>query len=242
MGRRRVLDPKIMSKLAKKLRKAKLTAINVMVSQKAAKLGISAEAALILLAKQNGIGTSSYQRKLDPAKQAEVRDALPVIFATVGRKKVETALSKRSDGVRPTISKKSALKLTIEYLIQDATLLSRCQDILLASSNFDRPINQATQILEDRIRKKAQPPVKLTGEKLVNSSFNEDLTKTVLRVASNDADDQRGFTQIMRGIVPAFRNITHHHVVDSFSREDAMRVVGFVDVLLRVVDSSVKVK
>jgi uncharacterized protein (TIGR02391 family) len=108
--------------------------------------------------------------------------------------------------------------------------------------NFDRPINQATQILEDRIRKKARPTQGLTGEQLVGFAFNEDLSRTVLRVASNDPDHQRGFTQLMRGIVPAFRNITHHHIVDSFSREDAMRVVGFIDILLRVVDNSTKVK
>jgi uncharacterized protein (TIGR02391 family) len=112
----------------------------------------------------------------------------------------------------------------------------------MARSNFDRAINQATQILEDRIRTKAAPPKKLTGENLVGFSFNEDLSKTVLRVESEDPDDQRGFTQILRGVVPAFRNKTYHHITDTLSREDAMRVVGFVDVLLRVVDKSTNTK
>ena len=71
---RRILDPKLMTKLADKLSK-KETAINVMVSKKAHQLGISSEAALILLAKHHGIGTSSYQRKLDATKQAESRRA-----------------------------------------------------------------------------------------------------------------------------------------------------------------------
>jgi hypothetical protein len=47
---------------------------------------------------------------------------------------------------------------------------------------------------------------------------------------------------IQRGVVPAFRNRTHHHILDNFSQEDAIRVCGFIDVLLRVVDTSVKVK
>ncbi len=212
-----------------------------MVSKRAAKLGISSEAALIVLAKENGIGTAIYQRKLDSTKQAEVRSSLPAIFAS-GERRIELPASRRANRNKPVISKKSALRLTIEYLIQDSVLLGRCQDILLASSNFDRPINQATQVLEDRIRKKVQPPTKLTGENLVNFAFNEDLAKTRLQVASNDADDQRGCTQILRGIVPAFRNITHHHIINSFSREDAMRIVGFIDVLLRLVDNSKKVK
>ena len=77
---------------------------------------------------------------------------------------------------------------------------------------------------------------------MVSQAFNEQLAKTVLQIASNDPDDQRGFTQILRGIVPAFRNLTHHHVTDIFSRQDALRVCGFIDVLLRVVDGSTKVK
>ena len=134
------------------------------------------------------------------------------------------------------------MRSAIEYLIQDIELLDRCQDILMASSNFDRPVNQATLVLEDRIRKKSQPPTQQTGENLVNFAFKEDLTKTILQIAGKDPDDQRGFTQILRGIVPAFRNRTHHHVTNNFSREEAMRVCGFIDVLLRVVDASIKVR
>jgi uncharacterized protein (TIGR02391 family) len=240
MARPRILDSKIMSKIAKKLGKRNITAVNGMVSKKASKLGISAEAALILLAKEHGVGTSTYQRNLDVTKQAEVRDALPSIFAPA--KIVNISRAKNGNGTKPVISKKASLKLAIEYLIEDQELRSRCQDILMASANFDRPINQATLVLEDRIRKKAQPTAKLVGENLVGYAFNEEITKTVLRVASNDADDQRGFTQILRGVVAAFRNKTHHHVVNNFSREEAMRVCGFIDVLLRIVDNSVKIK
>jgi hypothetical protein len=56
------------------------------------------------------------------------------------------------------ISKRARLKSAIEYVIQDPDLLSRCGDLLIASYNFDGAINQATLVLEDRIRKKAQPP------------------------------------------------------------------------------------
>jgi uncharacterized protein (TIGR02391 family) len=240
MARPRILDLKTMTKLAKKLGKAQIIAVNSVVSRKAARLGVSAEAALIILAKEHGIGTATYQRSLDSTKQAEVRDALPTIFAseirTAGKPK---GVDKKST---PTISKRTLLKSAVEYLIEDNELRDRCEDILLASSKFDRPINQATLVLEDRIRKKSQPTQRLVGENLVGYAFNEDLSRTVLQVASNDPDDQRGFTQMLRGIVAAFRNKTHHHIINSFSREEAMRVCGFIDVLLRVVDNSVKVK
>lgn len=241
MARPRILDQKIMLKIAKKLGKKNIIVVNGMVSKKASRLGISAEAALILLAKEHGIGTSTYQRNLDVTKQAEVRDALPSIFAPA-RAANHTGKIKNGNGTKPTISKKVSLKLAIEYLIEDQELRSRCQDILMASANFDRPINQATLVLEDRIRKKAQPTQKLVGENLVGYAFKEEISKTVLRVASNDSDDQRGFTQMLRGIFAAFRNKTHHHIIKSFSREEAMRVCGFIDVLLRVVDNSVKMK
>jgi len=242
MGRPAILDRKLMEKIATKVGKKDLTLINGMVSRRAAKLGVSAEAALVILAREYNIGVSTYQRKLDSAKQGEIRDNLTVFFPAQKGNTGHTVGTGNSGLSKPNVSKRSSLKSAIEYLIQDEELKTRCQDILLASSNFDRPVNQATLVLEDRIRKKAQPPHKLVGENLVGYAFNEDLSKTVLRVASSDSDDQRGFTQILRGIVPAFRNKTHHHIINSFSREEAMRVCGFVDVLLRVVDSSTKIR
>jgi hypothetical protein len=242
MARPRILDHKIMSKIAKRIGKEDIIAVNGMVSRRAAKLSISAEAALVLLAKEHGIGTSAYQRRLDANKQAEIRDGLPAIFVPKRRDTKRSAVSKAITSRASVMANKSSLKVAIEYLIHDEELRTRCQDILLASTNFDRPVNKATLVLEDRIRKKAQPIQKLVGENLVGFAFNEDLSKTLLRVASNDSDDQRGFTQILRGVVPAFRNKTHHHIVNWFSRQEAIRVCGFIDVLLRVVDDSVKAR
>lgn len=239
MARKRILDTKIMSKIAKKIGTTDLTKINVLVSKKASKLGISAEASLILLAKEYGIGVASYQRSLDTSKQAEVRDALPSMFIEQPK---PTKVARSSSRTVPATSKRVSLKLAIEYLIQDEELRGRCDDLLAASSKFDRAINQATLVLEERIRTKAIPTAALVGENLVNFAFKDDLSKTILQVPGGTADDQRGFVQILRGLVPTFRNKTHHHVVNTFSREDAMRVCGFIDVLLRVVDGSTKLR
>lgn len=237
MAQRR-LDEKLLTKLSRKLKKP-IPAVNVIVSHKAAKLSISSEAALILLAKQHGIGTAVYQQKLDPSKQAEVRESLPLLIH--GGQSKKTSSPKPSQKAKSAISNKSALRLAIEYMIQDQQLISRCGDLLLAKANFDRAINQATLILEDRVRIKAKPAAKLVGENLVNYAFNADLLKTVLKV-SDDPEEQRGFTNLIRGIVPAFRNKTHHHLIDTFAREEAMRVCGFIDVLLRIVDKCAKVQ
>lgn len=239
MGRR-ILDKKIMQKIAQKTGKNNLARVNVMVSHRATKLGISPEAALVLLAKQNGIGSAIYQRGLDSSKQAEIRHALTTPIAPI--RSIPASKNEVRGQATHSTSHHAALRNAIESLIQDTELRARCIDLLLMKSKFDRPINQATLVLEERIRTRSQPQSSLVGENLVNFAFKDDPNTTVLRVDGGGTDDQRGFTQILRGIFPAFRNKTHHHITDSFSREDAIRVCAFIDVLLRVVDSSTKVK
>jgi hypothetical protein len=236
MGRPSFLDQNLITKIAAKGGK-EIKAVRGMISSRAAKLGISSEAALILLARENGIGTSTFLRKLDPAKKAEVSNALSRTGPPVPT--TQTASALKADGQKPLTDKQSVM-IAIEFLLEDEALKDRCRDLLLANKNFDRAINQATLVLEDRIRDKAPPPTKLVGENLVNFAFKEKIAETVLRVKSGDPDDQRGCTQILRGVVPYLRNKTHHHIVNDFSRGDALRVCGFIDVLLRVVDDSEK--
>jgi uncharacterized protein (TIGR02391 family) len=232
---RNILDPKLLAKIAAAARKTEKY-IRERVSKLAHRHGVSSEAALVYLAKQSGIGTAVYQRKLDPSKQAEVRELLahsaPDRSTTMRMTNQHSAPPKRA-------SKRASLMSATRHLLQDKDLQGRCLDLLSARSRYDRAINQATLVLEDRIRKKAKPPTPMTGEPLVNFAFKEDPSKTVLQVAGGQADDQRGFTQILRGIVPAFRNHTHHHLTDSFSQEEAILVVGFIEVLLRIVDNSI---
>ena len=232
-----ILDPKLVGKIADAKDKSEQY-IKETVSKLAHKRGVSSEAALIYLAKQCGFGTALYLRKLDPDKQAQAREMLKS-DSSVTTTPAPARAGRRVQKTVP-LGKKSTLKLAAQNLIQDPALRARCIDLLTASASYDRAINQATQILEDRIRRKAAPPTHMTGEPLVGFAFKDKLSETILQVESGDADDQRGFTQILRGIVPAFRNKTHHHISEKFSQEDAMRVVGFIDVLLRIVDDSKK--
>jgi uncharacterized protein (TIGR02391 family) len=239
---RLILDAGILEKIAKQ-RGGAVNPVRVLVSKKARKLSISPQAALVLLATEHDVPTTVYQRKLTPEINAEIRAGLqnnstkPSIGPSSARSGNK---NKRAHSVRP-ISDKQVVKRAVALLIRDPQLRSRCSDILLARSNFDRPINQATQILEDRIRRKAKPSTPMVGENLANYAFKENLGDTVLRVASNDADLQRGLSRIVRGMVPAFRNATHHHIVDTYTQEDALSVCFFVDLLLRAVDDSVSV-
>jgi hypothetical protein len=132
----------------------------------------------------------------------------------------------------------SVIKIgSIYNSIADEELKSRCSDILSSPGNFDRVINQATLVLEDRIRTKSKNKDGLVGVQLVNKVLNTDLSKSILKVSEN-ADEHEGICHICRGIMLSFRNLTHHFVTDKFSREDALKLVAFIDNLLQMVDNS----
>ncbi|HAV15190.1 MAG TPA: TIGR02391 family protein [Candidatus Pacebacteria bacterium] len=123
----------------------------------------------------------------------------------------------------------------ITNYVHDKELRGRCLDLLQASSKFDRVINQATQVLEDRIRTKSGLQEHLVGEALVNKVLNPDLSKTVINISS-DADEHQGFCNICRGMMGTFRNPSHHHLTDTITREEAFKVCAFVDTLLSILE------
>src|ERR1700722_18940464 len=113
MGRR-ILDAKLVSKLCKVMGKSE-AAIGVMVSKLAAKRRVPSQVALVLLCEKYGIGTAVYQRTLDPAHQAAIRDALSDGATVAKRSERATPVSVEK---RP-LTKKEAVKLAIDLLIHD---------------------------------------------------------------------------------------------------------------------------
>lgn len=126
---------------------------------------------------------------------------------------------------------------TLYNAIQHEELKVRVADLLSAPANFDRAINQATLVLEDRIRTKADSGERLIGTRLVNQTIKADPNTTKIKV-SDEQSEQEGFANLCRGIVGSFRNPTHHRLTDQFSREDALKVCGFVDVLLVILEKA----
>ena len=64
--------------------------------------------------------------------------------------------------------------------ISDKDLKDRCGDILLGETAFDRAVNQATQILEDRIKIKAGlSGTNLTGLNLISKAVHAKNDKTI---------------------------------------------------------------
>lgn len=124
--------------------------------------------------------------------------------------------------------------------IHDKELRDRCLDLLKLESKFDRAINQATQVFEDRIRIKAEIAERIQGVNLINRALNADLTKTILKISENP-EEHEGFCHIARGMMLAFRNPTHHYLTDEVTREQALKLCGFVDVLLAMLEKAEKV-
>lgn len=119
--------------------------------------------------------------------------------------------------------------------VHDEELKSRCIDLLSAKENFDRVIREATTILENRIRTQADPNLKEIGVKLVDKTLNP---KSGLLILEGEPNEQEGFYQLYRGVMLSFRDETHHKIVERFTREDALKTLAFIDILLETLDKS----
>lgn len=142
------------------------------------------------------------------------------------------------ESTEETIRKVGALYNSIE----DTELQKRCGDILLESSQaFDRVINQATQILEDRIKKKSGlNKTTLIGLPLVSKAIHAKLDMTILKFSDNP-DIQEKYSSLFKGIIGVYRNSTHHGLDYECSREEALKFCAYVDLLLKEVEKSNKI-
>jgi uncharacterized protein (TIGR02391 family) len=235
MGRVR-LDPGLMEKVARKRSHQSVKTLREYISRKASRFGCAPEAVLAMLATEHGIGTRRYLQKLGDSVQEQVRQRasqiVPFSRAAASSGVKGPPAGRVNHAVQQAITPKS-----IDELVSDRILRGRIKNILLGKRNFDIAVNQATLVLEDRLRNKAKPRMqkRVVGVDLVNSVCKSDLNQTILRLSENP-DEQDGLTNILRGVMLAFRNPTHHDLMESISREDAIRVCVFVDLLLRVVD------
>jgi hypothetical protein len=224
------LDPKLLEKLATRTGK-KEKYLREQISKRANRLGISAEAALIVWARQLNIGTASYLRKLSPNIQEEVRSAIPSVFAVERRRPKKGPSYKTRPG-----SSKTNIRLAIDYLVKDEELRGRCKDLLMASRHFDRVFREATTVLDDRL-KRISGIAKMKPADLVGKALNPDPQKAVIHISSDKAE-QEGFFNICKGMMLSFRDSTHHVLSENFTREDALKFCGFVDSILAVLSNA----
>lgn len=132
--------------------------------------------------------------------------------------------------------------------IVDEDLRKRCSDLLSAPRCFDRVINQATQVLEARLREcvsheklvELLPQAKdHTGEKLVNRLLGPANPPVII---SSEQSEREAFHKMVVGIIAYLRNPSHHFLDDSTERSLAWSVVGLVDSILSQLDNAYPIK
>lgn len=121
---------------------------------------------------------------------------------------------------------------TLQSLIQDAELRERCHDLLAAGRHYDRAVREACVILEDRVRSAGGYGKELIGTALMEMAFSQ--KGGPLRLSNIDPE-QRGAMELYRGLMAFFRNAAGHNLSANYNREDALRFVAFVDLLLDMV-------
>jgi len=55
---------------------------------------------------------------------------------------------------------------------------------------------------------------------------------------SETKSEQEGFFNLCHGVTLWFRNRTHHHLDAKLTREEALRICAFIDLLLPIVDGA----
>lgn len=112
--------------------------------------------------------------------------------------------------------------------VQDQVLRERCEKLLAANSHFDTVIREAAVVLEDRVRE-AIGGSDATGVPLMEHAFSQKAPRLRL---STDPQEQLGAMQLYRGTMAFFRNPVGHQLKHTYTREDAVRFVAMVDLLL----------
>lgn len=219
------LDPALLEKLATRIKKTPQY-VREQISRRAARLNIASEAAQVLWAKEFGIGTAAFQRRLDPHIQQQIASAGPAKVATNG------AASRRT-GVKVARPPRwpSPIRAAIEFLLSDEELKRRCADLLRARKSFDRVFREATVVLDNRLKLLAQIRGKVNPAELVAKTLHPD---RAILVVSEHRDEQQGFFELVKGLMAAFRNPAHHSLNDQLTREEALRFCGFIDSLLSI--------
>jgi uncharacterized protein (TIGR02391 family) len=128
---------------------------------------------------------------------------------------------------------------SLPSLIVDDELRRRCEDLLAADSHYDRVVREACVILENRVRRATEAEKSLVGTSLMHQAFSP--KGGTLRLSEVDSE-QTGAMNVYSGVMAFFRNAAGHNVLDSYTQEDALRFVAFVDLLLGMVAEALEGK
>lgn len=125
--------------------------------------------------------------------------------------------------------------------IRDTELRKRCLDLLAmfreegSHERLDTVVNEATRILEDRLRLLSGAPATCTGVDLAKHAFA--VSSPRLKV-SDIAAEQESAHLLYRGLFGFIRNSVHHRLVANLQPERVLQIVGMIDYFIYVAEGA----
>jgi hypothetical protein len=221
------LDRSILDKIADAIGKPHQY-VREQISKRAARGGISSEAAQILWAHSIGISTGRFRTSLPPYIQEEVRECLSLSPA---ERRAPRKMRGEPERDGRTAATTDPVRDAIDHLITDGELKRRCADLLKGRGPYDRVIREATTVLDHRLKQWGAITGYMKPVDVVGKVLNPDPQKALLKFSDEKAE-QQGMFNICSGLALAFRGPTHHSLSDEFIRADSLKFCGFIDMLL----------
>ena len=125
--------------------------------------------------------------------------------------------------------------------IRDLDLRKRCLDLLAQfredgqHDRLDTVVNEATRILEDRLRALSSAPATCIGVDLSKYALAPPSPRLIV---SDVSSEQEAAHLLFRGVFGFIRNSVHHRLISTLQPERVLQIVGMVDYLLFIADGA----
>jgi hypothetical protein len=190
--------------------------------KKIAKHSISNEVAFDVVASLSGIDVQKILSKHDDGGRelAEFRDA-------ISRFDFESGEVKRTKVIKPEKRRndKSPYDMSLSKYGIDQELVEDCR----IQKPYRKAVSEALLTLETRMRKTLKAGDSVTGIDLVSEAIKQGAFDRPVK------SERDGLSQLYRGVFMWFRNPQSHRKV-KYSKEDAVKMVLFIDYLIRLFD------
>ena len=128
---------------------------------------------------------------------------------------------------------------TIE--IVDSQLRERCLDLFNTFSaneqphRYDTVIQEATRILEERLRALSHAGIDQFGADLATFAFKPAAPKLIL---GETPAEKEAVHQLYRGVFGFIRNPFHHRLIDDLRQERVVQLLGLIDYLIYLAETA----
>ncbi|MCP8319974.1 MAG: TIGR02391 family protein [archaeon] len=112
----------------------------------------------------------------------------------------------------------------------DQKLTERC-----IGKDYHDTLSNAFPLLEDRIRNKASLDKSFCGDKLIDAAFNPERGKLVL---GDTEAEKKGVYFLFKGAILYLRNPPAHSLTVDEGKSEALKIMYFVDLLLKIIEKA----